>query len=184
MGDTNGRIDAPHRGAAVAGIIISLTLVVTMLVALAMLGRGSGSVEWRDATLPTYPAADWSGDAAPVADGLTAEPTAGGTMCTMAIAVEGSANVGVLVADTWRGTWPVVSGQVSEDPVPRLQHGRDGVILEAPGDGSSAIEVSGRVLDPADPDDAALAQAWTDRCGAAVDAVVQAAPQGLTGGEL
>ncbi|WP_062530494.1 hypothetical protein [Demequina rhizosphaerae] len=176
------RDEAPTGRAAIVGLVVTGVVIALVFIGVGLAGRAAGSVEWRDAALPTYPAADWSGDAAPIVDSLTLDLAVPDTLCPTAT-VAGGATVAVLLADTWRGTWPLTSGFVADDPAPRLQGGPDGATLEAAEHGASEIAVAGRALDVASPDDAVLAEAWTSLCGEA-DAVVQAAPDGLSGAEI
>ncbi|WP_062300232.1 hypothetical protein [Demequina maris] len=177
------RDEAPTSRAAIVGLVITGVVIALVFIGVGLAGRAAGSVEWRDAALPAYPAAEWVGDAAPVADALTLDLVVPDTLCPTATLVETGATAAVILADTWRGTWPLTSGFVADDPAPRLEGGPDGATLEAAEHGSSEIAVAGRVLDLAHPDDAALAESWTAACGPA-DAFVQAAPDGLTGGEI
>ncbi|SEJ62011.1 hypothetical protein SAMN05421637_2431 [Demequina mangrovi] len=160
-----------------AGGGLALVLLVPALTA-AM----PSSTEWRDAALVTYPATAWSGDARHVADGLVLSLTVPNTLCSSASAADGSGIAGVVLADTWRGTYPITTG-LSQGYAPRLQDGADGLLLEAQPHGKAPIAVSGRVLDVSVAADAVLAESWTTACGEA-DSYVLAAPDGLIGGRV
>ncbi len=177
------RDEAPTSRAAIVGLVITGVVIALVFVGVGLAGRAAGSVEWRDAALPTYPAADWSGDAAPVADALTLDLAVPNTLCPTATLVETGAVAAVILADSWSGTWPLTSGFVADDPAPRVQGGSAGLTYEAAEHGASEIAVAGRALDLASPGDAALAETWIAACGTA-DAFMQAAPDGLTGGEI
>ncbi|WP_062467292.1 hypothetical protein [Demequina maris] len=177
------RDEAPTSRAAIVGLVITGVVIVLVFIGVGLAGRAAGSVEWRDAALPTYPAADWTGDATTVADALTLDLAVPDTLCPTATLVETGATAAVIVADSWRGIWPLTSGFVADDPAPRLQGGPAGLTYEAAEHGASEIAVAGRLLDLANPDDAALAETWNAACGDA-DAFVMAAPDGLTGGEI
>ncbi|MDN4475944.1 hypothetical protein QQX09_08765 [Demequina sp. SYSU T00192] len=177
------RDEAPTSRAAIVGLVVTGAVIALVLIGVGLAGRASGSVEWRDATLPTYPAAEWDGEALPVAEALTLDPAVSNRLCPSATAVDGGGTVAVIVADSWRGVWPLTTGFVAEEPVPRLLGGPDGAALEARRGGASEIVVAGRLLDPSRPDDASLTEAWTSLCGDAA-AFVQAAPDGLGGGEI
>lgn len=178
---SQGRADAPVRHAALAGIIVVGVSIALILFSTGVAGRVFGSVEWSDAALPTYPAAEWSSDAGPVAEALTLDLVVPQTMCPRATALDGG-EVGVIVASSWTGSWPSVSGFVPGDHYPRLHGGPEGATLEANPD-ASEVTVEGRMLDLENPDDAAVARSWTDACGE-VEAIVIAAPGGLAGGEV
>ncbi|BDZ62180.1 hypothetical protein GCM10025873_19710 [Demequina sediminis] len=170
---SQGRTDAPVRHAALAGIIVVSVSVALILFSTGVAGRVFGSVEWSDAALPTYPATAWSGEAEPVAEGLTLELVVPQTMCPRARSLDGG-HIGVMVASSWTGSWPSVSGFVSGDHYPRLYGGPEGAILEANPE-ASEVTVEGRMLDLEDPADAVVARSWTDACGE-VEAIAIAAP--------
>lgn len=178
---SQGRADAPVRNAALAGIIVVGVSVALILFSTGVAGRVFGSVEWSDAALPTYPATAWSGEAEPVAEGLTLELVVPQTMCPRARSLDGG-DIGVMVASSWTGSWPSVSGFVAGDHHPRLHGGPEGATLEANPD-ASEVTVAGRMLDLEDPADAVVARSWTDACGQVEDIAI-AAPNGLAGGEV
>lgn len=174
LGDV--RSDARPSTAATAAVIVVAVVVAAILVGTGMLARASGSVAWQDASLPTYPADEWNGVAAPLADGLSLEIAVGVTLCPEATLLDGGATTAVILADSWHGAWPLATGFVEGEPTPRLDGGPAGIEI-APGP-DTEVAVAGRLLDLADADDAALARAWTDVCGPA-DRVAQASPDGL-----
>ena len=97
---SQGRADAPVRNAALAGIIVVGVSVALILFSTGVAGRVFGSVEWSDAALPTYPATAWSGEAEPVAEGLTLELVVPQTMCPRARSHDGG-DIGVMVTSSW-----------------------------------------------------------------------------------